>query len=88
MDLKLKERVVIKFLAKESYATKEIHDHLKIAYIDVVGCKMDISNVQRLMKKFKNREMEIAAELRSGRSTTPVTDANRERVDELVRGDR
>lgn len=85
MDLKLKERVVIEFLAKEGCPPKEIHMRLKKVYGDAV---MDISNVRRWVKKFSNGETEIADKPRSGRPTTSITDANRERAEELIRGDR
>lgn len=48
MNLKLKEKDVIEFLAKESYAPKKIHNRLKNVYEDAV---IDIRNVRRWLKK-------------------------------------
>lgn len=47
---------------------------------------MNIRNVRNWAKKIGNRETEIAYKPRSGRPTSSVTDANRDRADELIRG--
>lgn len=54
---------------------------MKNVYGDAV---MDISNVRRWVKKFRNWETEIVDKQRSGQSTTPVTHANCELTDELI----
>lgn len=73
IDLKLKERVIIVFLAKDSCAPKEIHNRLKNVYGNFV---IDVSNVRIWVKKFGYRDMETAYKSRSGRPTTSVIDTN------------
>lgn len=85
MDGKLKQRAVIEFLAKEGCSAVDIHTRLKNVYGESV---VDISNVRRWVKKFREGETEINDKPRSGRPSTSVTNDNRQRVDELIRGDR
>jgi transposase len=85
MDARLKQRAVIEFLIKEGCSAVEIHRRLKDVYGDAV---IDVSNVRRWVKKFRDGESEIADKPRSGRSSTSVTDNRRSRIDELIRENR
>jgi transposase len=85
MDSKQKQRAVIEFLMKEGCRLSDIHRRLQNVYRDDT---IDRSNVHRWMKKFKEGETSIDEKPRSGRPSTTTTDANRQRVDELIRAKR
>ena len=85
MDLKLKQRAVMKLLTKEGCAPMEIQEWLKTVFGDTV---VDISNVRHWVKKFKEGETDISGKPRCGRPSTAVTDDNLKHADELIRADR
>lgn len=85
MDGKLKQRVVIEFLTKEGCSAAEIHMRLKNVYGDSV---IDVSNVRRWVKKFREGETEIEDKPRCGRPSTSVNVENEELVDDMIRGNR
>jgi hypothetical protein len=49
---------------------------------------MGVSGVRRRVKHFKDGNMDIADQLRSGRSRTAATERNKQKVDELISQDR
>lgn len=85
MDDRLKQRAVIEFLTKEGCTAVEIHVRLQNVYGDSV---IDISNVRRWVRRFREGETEVNDKARSGRPSSAVNPENREQVDGLIRGNR
>ena len=63
----------------------ETHLRLQLSYGDIC---MVSSSVRRRVKYFEDGYTSIQDEPRSGRPRTASTERNKERVDELIRGDR
>ena len=77
MDVKQKQRAVIKFLTKEGYTAADVHKRLLNVYGEAT---IDVSNVRRWVKKFKEGITSVNDKPRSGRPSTAVTDENQNRV--------
>ena len=84
----LKQRAVIEFLVAEGCTQKQIHSRLQIVYGNET---IDVSNVCRWVASAKNVNrglLPILDKSRSGCPKTAVTDANIQRVNELIRTNR
>lgn len=68
-------------MTKENCDLKETNNHLQNIYRDTV---IDVSNFQRWLNKFRNRETEIEDKPIRSQLATPVANANRERSDGLI----
>jgi len=84
-DMSFCQRAVIKFLIKEEIPAAEIHQRLQRAYRSVC---MGASRVRRWVKHFKDGNMSIQDQPRSGRPRTASTEHNKERVDEIIQDNR
>lgn len=80
MDSKQKKTAVIQLLTKEGCRLSDIHRRLLNVYRDDT---IDMSNLQRGMKKFKG-EMSMKDKRNCGRPSTVTNDLNHQRVDELI----
>lgn len=78
-------REVIRFLTARKVPPIGIHSQLCQVYGE--GC-MDIKNVRKWVREFKQGRTNIHDEERSGRPTTAITDAMVEKIDGLVRENR
>ena len=81
-----KQKAVIEFLTKEGVNAKEISKRL----INVYGTSaLSYSSVRRWVAEFKSgSRVDVVDRPRSGRPPSAVTEANKVRVDELIRSDR
>ena len=89
-DNSFKQKAVIEFLVKEGIhtihvAAKEISDRLKNVYGESA---LSFAIVRRWVADFKDCRCDIVDKPRSGRPSSAVTEANKQRVDELIRSDR
>jgi len=84
-DMSFHQRAVIEFLIKEEIPAAEIHQRLQRAY--GIVC-MGASSVRRWVKHFKDGNMSIQDQPRSGHPQTASTERNKERVDEIIQNDR
>jgi len=84
-DDSLKQKAVIEFLMKEGIAAREISDRLKKVYGESA---LKFPSVKRWVAAFKDGRTDIIDKPRSGRPSSAVTEANKQRVDELIRSDR
>ncbi|PNF19648.1 hypothetical protein B7P43_G18109 [Cryptotermes secundus] len=84
-DVSFRQRAVIKFLVKEEIPAAEIHQRVQHAYGSVcVGA----SSVRIWVKHFKDGNISIEDEPRSGHPRIASTEHNKERVDEIIQVDR
>jgi transposase len=79
------QRDVNEFLVKEGNSAGVIYKRLRGVYGDV---SMGVSSVRRWVKHFKDRNTDIANQLRCGRPRTAATESNKQKVNEFVRQDR
>ena len=79
------QHAVIEFLVKEEIPTADIHQRLQCVYGDVC---MGASSVRQWVKHFKDGNMSIQDQPRSGRPQTASTEPNKKRVDEIIKEDR
>ena len=84
-DVSFRQRSVIEFLVKDEKTAAEIHVRLQCAYVDLC---MGTSSVRRWIKHFKDGNTSIQDQPNSGCPRTASTELNKERADELIRGDR
>ena len=84
-DDNFKQKAVIEFLLKEGIAAKEISDRLRNVYGESA---LSYRTVRKWVTEFKGDRSDIVDKPRSGRPSSAVTDANKQRVDELIRSDR
>jgi len=84
-NVSFRQRAVIEFLVKEEIPPAYIHHRLQRVYGDVC---MGASSVRRWVKHFKNGNMSIQDQPRSGRPLTTSTEPNKKRVDEIIKEDR
>jgi hypothetical protein len=82
----IKQRSVIEFLYKsDETCAVNIHKKLLNVYKDET---IDISNVRRWLKRFKNEEKDVYDRPRSGRPSTSNNEENVLRLEQLVQNDR
>ena len=74
MDVKHKQRAIIKFLTAEGCTAANIHERLKKVYGEET---INVSNVRRWANKFKEGEANVEDKSRSGRPVTAVTEENK-----------
>ena len=84
-DNNFKQEAVIEFLLKEGMAAREISDGLRNVYGEWA---LSYPTVRRWVAEFKGGISDIIDKPRSGRPSSAVTEANKQRVDELIRSDR
>ena len=84
-DNNIKQKAVIKFLLKEGIAAREISDRLRNVYGESA---LSYPTVRRWVAEFKGGRSDIIDKPRSGRPPSAVKEANKQRVDELIRSDR
>lgn len=86
ISAKIKQRCIVEFLFKsdETNATKIYEQLFKVYKSETI----DVSNVRRWIKRFKNEDFDISDKPRSGRPSTSVNDSNMELVADLIRGNR
>jgi hypothetical protein len=70
---------------KDGNSARVIYDRLRGVYGD--ACT-GASSVRRLVKHFKDGNMDIADQPRCGRLRTAATERNKKKVDEFIRQDR
>ena len=83
-DDKLEHRAVIEFFVKEGCPAANVHGRLEKLY---EGDVIDVNNVRRRVKRFKNEETDKQGKQRSGRPATAVTEETRQ-ADDLIRANR
>ena len=84
-DMSFRQCAVIEFLIKKEIPAAEIHQRLQRTYGSVC---MGASSVWRWMKHFKDGNMSIQHQPRSGRPRTASTERNKERVDKIIQDDK
>jgi histone-lysine N-methyltransferase SETMAR len=84
-DNSFKQKAVIEFLMKEGITARQISDRLKNVYGESA---LSHSSVKRWLADFKGGRSEIIDKPRSGRPSSAVTEANKQKVDELIRSNR
>ena len=84
-DNSFKQKAVIEFLMKEGITARQISDRLKNVYGEFA---LSHSGVKRWLADFKGGRSEIIDKPRSGRPSSAVTEANKQKVDELIRSNR
>jgi transposase len=84
-DNSFKHKAVIEFLTKECIVATEISDRFKKVYGESA---LSFHSVKRWVAIFKSGRTDIIDKPRSGRPSSAVTEANKERVDELICSDR
>ena len=80
-DNSFKQKAVIEFLMKEGITARQISDRLKNVYGESA---LSHSSVKRWLADFKGGRSEIIDKPRSGRPSSAVTEANKQKVDELI----
>jgi len=81
MEVRMKQRCVIKFLHAEKIALSDIHRHLLNVYRDQT---VDVSTVRQWVARFSSGDSDVKDKPHSGRPYTPVTPRNEERLDQLI----
>ena len=85
IDIKIEQRVIIKFHVKLGKSACETFSLLKSVYQE--SCLAQ-SNVYNWFKRFQDGREDVEDDPRSGRPSTSKTDKNIEKVGVLVRSDR
>jgi len=85
LSVNAEQRVNVKFCLKLGKSASQTYDLLKKVYGD--KC-LSRTQVFEWFKRFKEEREEIGDDQRPGRSTTSKTDANTEKVGEIVRQNR
>jgi len=83
-DVSFRQRAVIEFLVKEEIPAADIHHRIQHVYGDVC---MGASSVRRRVKHFKDGNMRIQDQPRSGHPRTASTEPNK-RIDEIIKENR
>lgn len=84
-DAVFRQKAVIEFLTKEGVAAKDISDRLVNVYGEL---SLSYPSVRRWVAHFKSGNSEIADKPRAGRPPSATTQANKTRIDEIIRNDR
>ena len=84
-EVSFHQRAVTEFLVKEETPAADIHHRLQCVYADVC---MGASSVRQWVKHFKDGNMSIQDQPRSGRPQTASAEPNKKRVDEIIKEDR
>ncbi|KAL4149271.1 hypothetical protein QTP88_003252 [Uroleucon formosanum] len=87
-DVRFKQRAVIEFLVAENVKPVDIHRRLLAVYGNQT---LDVSSVRSLALRVKGSEVGkaiIADQDRSGRPVTVTDEAHKQKVDDLVKGNR
>jgi len=84
-DISFRQCAVVEFLVKEEIPAAEVHQRLQRVYGSVC---MGESSVHRWVKHFKDGNMSIQDQPRSGRPRTASTECNKERVVEIIQDER
>jgi len=85
LSVNVEQRVNVKFCVQLGKSATETYDLLKKVYSD--KC-LSCTQVFEWFKRFKEGREEIGHDQRHGRPSTPKTDANIEKVGEIVRQNR